>query len=77
MDVLATARYGLLNAGGRFAQSAERVSRSGFDDTVDLTRETVEMVEAKHAFGASLQVVKIADEMWRSLLEVQVRSGRD
>ncbi|MCR5881163.1 flagellar basal body rod C-terminal domain-containing protein [Phenylobacterium sp. J367] len=72
--MLSTARTGLLAAGDRFAASASRVSRMGVDADVDLTRETVEMVEAKHAFAANVQVVKIADEMWRSLLEVQVRS---
>ena len=76
MDVLSIARSGLVAAGGRFADSAQRVARVGFDDSVDLTRETVEMIEAKHAFTANVQVVKFADEMWRSLLEIQVRSDR-
>ncbi|HEY8616371.1 flagellar basal body rod C-terminal domain-containing protein [Phenylobacterium sp.] len=73
MDVLSTARTGLVAAGGRFAASAGRVARAGFDPAVDLSRETVEMIEAKHAFRANVEVVKFADEMWRSLLEIQVR----
>lgn len=76
MDVLATARYGMMNAGARFSSAASKVARIGFDDSVDLTRETVEMIGAKHAFSANVQVVKFADEMWRSLLEIQVRSDR-
>lgn len=76
MDVLATARMGLMTAGNRFAASAHRVARVGADDSVDMVRETVEMVEAKHAFAANVQVVRFADEMWRSLLEIQVRSDR-
>lgn len=76
MDVLATARMGLMTAGNRFAASAHGVARVGADDSVDMVRETVEMVEAKHAFAANVQVVRFADEMWRSLLEIQVRSDR-
>lgn len=76
MDVLATARMGLMTAGNRFAASAHKVPRLGADPAVDMVRETVEMVEAKHAFTANVQVVRFADEMWRSLLEIQVRSDR-
>lgn len=74
MDVLSTARAGLVAAGNRFAASAQRTAQAGFDTDVDMVRETVEQVEAKTAFKANVQVVKIADEMWRSLLEIQVRS---
>ena len=76
MDVLATAASGLVAAGGRLAASAARVARAGADGDVDLTRETVALVEAKTAFKANLAVVRIADEMWSSLLELQVRSDR-
>jgi flagellar hook protein FlgE len=76
MDVLATAGSGLVAAGGRLAASAARVARIGAGDDVDLTRETVELIEARTAFKANLAVVRIADEMWSSLLELQVRSDR-
>jgi flagellar hook protein FlgE len=76
MDVLATAGSGLVAAGGRLAASAARVARIGAGDNVDLTRETVELIEARTAFKANLAVVRIADEMWSSLLELQVRSDR-
>lgn len=73
MDVLSTAGRGLLAAGNRLSASAERVSRMGFDDSVDLTHEVVEQVMAKTEFKANLQVIRFADEMWQALLDIQSR----
>jgi flagellar hook protein FlgE len=69
MDPLSTARAGLMAASARFEASAQRTAGGG--DSVDYVRETVEQIEAKHAYTANLQVVRFADEMWRSLLEIQ------
>lgn len=74
MDVLSTARAGLVAAGGRFAASAQRTAAAGLAADADPVREVVEQAEAKTAFKANVEVVKIADEMWRALLEIQVRS---
>jgi flagellar hook protein FlgE len=41
---------------------------SGFD--VDLGSEVVEQVEAKHAFSANIAVIRTADEMQQSLLDL-------
>jgi flagellar basal body rod protein FlgG len=73
MDPLATARYGLMVAEQRFAASASRVARMGSDDSVDLGQEVVEQVQAKTAFTANTQMIRIADQMWRSLLDIQSR----
>ena len=73
MDVLATAGRGLTAASNRLAASAERVSRMGFDDSVDYVHEAVEQVKAKHEFKANLQVIRFADDMWRALLAIQSR----
>ena len=73
MDPLVIARYGIAAAERRFEASASRLVRAGVDADVDLARETVEMVQARHQFSASLQVVRFADEMWRSLLDIQAR----
>jgi flagellar basal body rod protein FlgC len=73
MDPLSTARYGLMAAQSQLQTSASRVANMGSDPSVDPVQETVNQVEAKQQFAANAQVIKIADEMWRSLLEVQVR----
>jgi flagellar basal body rod protein FlgC len=73
MDVLSTAGRGLMAAGNRLAASAGRVSRMGFDETVDLTHEVVEQVKAKQEWKANLQVIRFADEMWQALLDIQSR----
>jgi len=71
MDPLNIARAGLMAASGRFEISAVRTARMGSDPSVDYTKEAVEQIEAKQQFSANLGVVRIADEMWRSLLKIQ------
>jgi flagellar hook protein FlgE len=79
MDPISIARGGLLAASARFEASASRTARLGASepagapagDDADLSSEVVEQIEAQHAFSANLGVIKIADEMWRALLEVQ------
>lgn len=73
MDVLATAQRGLMAAETRLAKSADRTARMGVDESVDYVHEAVEQITAKTEFKANLQVIRIADEMWRSLLEIQSR----
>ena len=71
MDPISIARVGMAAASARFTQSAERTARMGDDPSVDTTQEVVEQIDAKHQFSANLGVVKIADEMWRALLDLQ------
>jgi len=73
MNPIATARYGLMAAEQRFAASASRVARLGDDDSVDLGHEAAEQIQAKTAFSANAQVIRVADQMWRSLLDLQAR----
>jgi flagellar basal body rod protein FlgC len=73
MDPLVTARYGLLAAERRFDTAAVQVAGLAGDDTVDLAAETVEMIQAKHAFSANLSVMRFAQDMWASLLQLQTR----
>jgi hypothetical protein len=73
MDPLVTARYGLLAAERRFEASAVRVASVGADDSVDLGSEMVEMIQSKQAFSANLSVVRFAQDMWKSLLDLQTR----
>ena len=73
MDPISTARYGIMAAERRFTESAARVARMAGDDSVDYGAEAVEQVTAKQAFTANVQVVKVADQMWQALLDLQSR----
>lgn len=73
MDPLTTASHGLMAAQSRFEASAARVAGMGDSPDVDLIQETVEQISATQAFAANARVIRFADEMWRSLLEYQVR----
>ncbi|HEY2356780.1 MAG TPA: flagellar basal body rod C-terminal domain-containing protein [Phenylobacterium sp.] len=71
MDPISTARYGMMAASRSLAASASRVAGMAGGDAVDYATEAVTQIEAKQAFGANVGVIKIADEMWRSLLDLQ------
>lgn len=73
MDAFSIARGGLAAAERRFETAASRVAQAASDESIDLGQEMVEMIQAKHHFSANLKVIRFADEMWRSLLEIQVR----
>lgn len=75
MDPISTARYGLMAASRRFETSAVNVATMGVEGApeTDLAKETVDMIQAKTAFSANIQVIKFADEMWDSLLQLQSR----
>ncbi|MBX3485775.1 flagellar basal body rod C-terminal domain-containing protein [Phenylobacterium sp.] len=73
MDPIATARYGLMAASRRFEASAVQIANVRGDDTVDLGKEVVEMVQAKAAFSANISVIRFAQDMWDSLLELQTK----
>lgn len=73
MDPIATARYGLMAASRRFEASATQIANMRSDEGVDLGHEVVEMVQAKHAFSANITVIRFAQDMWDSLLQLQTR----
>jgi flagellar basal body rod protein FlgC len=75
MDVLNIARAGLMAASSRLQVSAVRTARMTTDPSVDVSQETVEQIGAKRDFEANLGVIRVSDEMWRSLMEVQEASG--
>ena len=70
MDPISTARYGMMAASRQLAASAGRVANLAADP-VDYATEAVTQIEAKQAFSANAHVIRIADEMWRALLDVQ------
>lgn len=75
MDPISTARYGMMAASRRFEASAVNVATMGVEGEpdVDLAKETVDMIQAKTAFSANISVVKFAQDMWDSLLQLQTR----
>ena len=71
MDPIATARSGLMAATRRFEASAVNIANMRGDQSVDLGKEVVEMVQAKAAFSANISVIRFAQDMWDSLLQLQ------
>jgi flagellar basal body rod protein FlgC len=77
MDVLNIARAGLMAASNRLQVSAVKTARMTSDPSVDVSQEAVEQIGAKHQFEANLGVIRVSNEMWRSLMEVQEQAGRE
>jgi flagellar basal body rod protein FlgC len=67
MQAFAIAASGIAGATGRFAASA---ARTAADPLADLAGETVERMTAETAFKANVAVLKTADEMYGSLLDI-------
>ena len=67
MQVFAIATAGITAASDRFAASAVRTAT---DPLGDLAGETVERMSAKTAFSANIAVLKTADDMYGSLLDI-------
>ena len=71
MDPLSIARYGMMAATRQLSASANRVAGMAGDDSVDYAAEAVTQIEAKQSFKANVAVIKVADEMMKSLLDLQ------
>lgn len=76
VDAITTALKGLNVQKQRFAASANNIANvntetaASPDGGVDLATEFVTITETKIAYKADLAVVKVADEMNRSLLDI-------
>jgi len=68
MDPISTARYGMMAAARQLEGTANKIAGGG---DADYAGAAVGMIEAKQAFTANVGVIKVADEMWRSLLDLQ------
>jgi flagellar basal body rod protein FlgG len=71
MDPISTARYGMMAATQQLTASANRIAAAPNLDGVDYAAEAVSQIEAAQGFRADIGVIKVADEMWQSLLELQ------
>lgn len=67
MQAYAIAAAGIAGAAERFAASAARTAR---DPLADLAGETVERMTAEAALKANVAVLKTADRMYGSLLDI-------
>lgn len=73
MDPISIARYGMMAATQQLTGSASRIAASGVSGDIDYAAEAGNQIEAKQAFKANADVIKVADEMWRSLLDLQAK----
>ena len=71
MDPISIARYGMMAATQQLTASANRIAGSAGDDSVDYAQEAVTQIQASTSFKADVGVIKVADEMWNSLLSLQ------
>lgn len=67
MQALPIAAAGLLDAASRFDASAARTAAAPLDD---LVKETIERVQAKVEIKANAAVIRTADEMTGTLLDM-------
>ena len=71
MDPISTARYGMMAATQQLTASANRIAGASAGGDADYAQEAV--TQASQAFKADVGVIKVADEMWQSLLNLQSR----
>jgi hypothetical protein len=76
MSILPTATEGLRKAEERIQKVAERLSRlplnadSAPEDVVDLSAETVALLEARNAHAANAKMAETAAEVDRHILDI-------
>ena len=66
---------GLLHSAEQFDQAVNRVARAslggtGSQDTVDLSAAAVALLQSRNSFDANTKVVKTADEMDQTLVNM-------
>ena len=71
MDPISTARYGMMAATQQLTASANRIASGGASGDVDYGQEAVTQIQASTSFKADVGVIKVADQMWQSLLDLQ------
>jgi hypothetical protein len=67
MQALSIAAAGMMTAQNRFDNSARRTATAPLDN---LAEETVERIQAKTAFSANAAVLRTADDMTGTLLDM-------
>lgn len=70
INAIGSAMAGMARASDRFDRAASRVAQAsdpGAD--TDLVTDTVDQIEAKHAFAANVATIRTADEMVGTLID--------
>ena len=73
MLIMYTALEGMERAESKANAAASRLARLPFapqQDTVDLSREAIALLEARNLMQANVNVIKTAEEMEQKLLDV-------
>ncbi|WEK04834.1 MAG: flagellar basal body rod C-terminal domain-containing protein [Candidatus Devosia phytovorans] len=71
MNISSIGAAGMLRASDRFEASATRIARTGTgQETSDLATDVVDMMSAEIDFKASAKIMKMADEMARSTIDI-------
>ncbi|HEX2559903.1 flagellar hook protein FlgE [Phenylobacterium sp.] len=71
MDPIVTAHYGMMAATHRFDDAARRAVGSAGGEFGDLAQASADMSEAKAELEANVLVVRTAEEMLGSLLNIR------
>ncbi len=71
MDPISIARYGMMAATQQLTASATRIAGAAGGGDVDYAQEAVTQIQASTSFKADVGVIKVANEMWQSLLDLQ------
>jgi flagellar hook protein FlgE len=69
MDVSSVALNGLNQAVLKLNTAAQRIS-DGPADTVELSQEAVDLIQAKNEFAANIKALKIADDLAKDTLKL-------
>ncbi len=72
MNILPAALQGMSQAEARLDRSATRIasSEAPAGDTVDLSAETVNLLQARTDFEASTRLVQVASDLTKPLLDL-------
>jgi flagellar hook protein FlgE len=73
VDISSIALTGLESAQDRFDLAAARVTGASTQpeaDTVDLSQPVVDLLAARNQFAGAVEVVHVADDMQKALLDV-------
>jgi flagellar hook protein FlgE len=70
--IAATAQYGVQQALSRFDKSAQNTVRDTNGGNGDLADDVVDQMTAKQSFDANVKIMKTADNMMGTLLDLKV-----
>jgi flagellar hook protein FlgE len=70
MELTGIALEGLRQAETKLDSVARRTATSEPEDSVELSRNAVELIEAKNAYAANLKLIHAAEDLEKRLLDI-------